>query len=1221
MRKSPALLELEKRLREEILILDGATGTVLQNLKLEERHFRGERFENATREYKGNFDLLSLTFPEAIRDAHTAYLEAGAEIIETNTFNANRISQADYGTQDLVFEMNIAAARLAREAADEWEKKTGRRAYVAGSMGPTNRTASLSPDVSRPGFRNISFDELREAYFDQAKALLAGGADILLPETTFDILNLKAALFAIQQLEADLGMKLPVILSLTVSDKSGRVLSGQTLEAAYYTIRHAEPLAIGLNCALGGKEMIPLVAEMSRFLGCHLSCYPNAGLPNPLAPTGYDETPESFASHLEAMAREGFINIAGGCCGTTPAHIREIAARIKGIKARVPPKIEPTLCLAGLDPLRMAREDEEKPFYIIGERTNVTGSPRFAQAVRMSDWDAALEIARQQILSGANIIDVNFDDAMLDGVVSMREFLRLLGSEPDLARIPIMVDSSRWEILEEGLKCIQGRPIVNSISLKDGEEAFLSNARKIKMYGAAMVVMAFDENGQACTKEDKLRICTRAYRLLTDKAGIFPEDIVFDPNVLAIATGMSEHGDYAKAFIESVALLKENCPGSRVSGGISNLSFSFRGQNRIREALHTVFLHHAIKNGLDMAIVNAGMIQNYDQIEPRLRDLCEKAVWNTDEQTTEKLIELSQSLHGQGRRKTTADENAEAWRKGTVEERLAHSLLQGIEKFIEEDTLEALAKFETPLLVIEGPLMEGMKVVGHLFGEGKMFLPQVVKSARVMKKAVAALEPHMKRGTDQEKPRATFLLATVKGDVHDIGKNIVGVVLACNGYHVVDLGVMVPAEKILSEAKSRKAQFIGLSGLITPSLDEMAYVAGQMEKQGFQVPLMIGGATTSQLHTAVKIANHYSGPVLHVKDASLVVQVCSELSGQGAATYIGKQKILQAQMRESYERKNAARELLSLTSARSRRLETDWSSHPVYKPENLGAFNLNADLIEIVRYIDWSPFFWTWDLKGRFPAILEHPKFGESARALWADAQKILQRILNEKWCAPKVRLGIFPATSKDERVRVTDPDSGKEHWIHFMRQQTADSQANLCLADYIRPESDGSGDVMGAFAVTSGDLLVAKARQFEAAHDDYTSIILKALGDRLAEALAEWAHVEFRRLCGIKENLSLDQLLNENYQGIRPAPGYAACPDHALKADIWQLLGGEEAIGARLTENFAMDPPGTVAGFIFLHPAAKYFAVGPVGEDQWKQLARLKNKDIGELERWTAFQ
>ena len=1222
MIKSKTLLELEERLKKEILILDGATGTVLQNLNLEEKHFRGDLFKNAKRDYKGNFDLLNLTYPEAISNAHKAYMEAGAEILETNTFNANRISQAEYGTEHLVREINIASARLARTAADEFETTTGRRVYIAGSIGPTNRTASLSPDVTRPGYRNIDFDELGDAYYEQAKALIEGGADILLPETTFDTLNLKACLFAIQKLESELGHKLPVIVSLTVSDKSGRVLSGQTLEAAFYTIRHAQPLAVGLNCALGGKEMVPLVADMSRYLDCHVSCYPNAGLPNPLAPTGYDETPSSFADNIVAMADDGLINIAGGCCGTTPAHIKELATRIKPLKPRKVAELKPTLTVAGLEPLRFAtKDDTTKPFYIIGERTNVMGSPKFAQAVRASDWDSALEIARQQIESGANIIDINFDDAMIDGAETMRHFLRLMGSEPDLSRIPIMVDSSRWDILETGLKNIQGRPIINSISLKDGEEAFLATAKKIKMYGAAMVIMAFDENGQACTIEDKVRICSRAYKLLTEQAGVDPQDIIFDPNVLAIATGMSEHADYAKNFIDSIKLLTKECPGARFSGGISNLSFSFRGQNQIREALHTVFLHHAIKNGLDMAIVNAGMIQTYDQLDGTLRELCEQAVWNTDEQSTEKLIALSQELQASKEKKGSTQDESLAWRKGSVEERLAYSLLKGIEKFVEQDTLEALDKLKRPLLVIEGPLMDGMKVVGELFGEGKMFLPQVVKSARVMKKAVAILEPHMKSESDRSQDRPTFLLATVKGDVHDIGKNIVGVVLTCNGYNVIDLGVMVPAEKILSEAQKVNANFIGLSGLITPSLDEMAFVAQQMEKQGFTTPLMIGGATTSQLHTAVKIAPNYSGPVVHVKDASLVVQACADLTGNHHEVFREKHRTLQNQMREDFARKSAQKSQLPLAEARKARTLLAPTPPPHVAPTQLGAIDLQPNLSEIVKFIDWSPFFWTWDLKGRFPAILEHPKFGESAKSLWKDAQQMLQRMVVEKWCEPKARIGIYPAASRDESVFINDVTARREHSIHFMRQQSSENGRYQCLADYILPKGSTHQDYLGVFAVTSGDRIQAKAVEFEKAHDDYNAIMLKALGDRIAEALAEWAHLQFRNRCGIKETLSLDQLLSEEYQGIRPAPGYAACPDHTLKLDIWELLGGEKAIGARLTESFAMDPPGTVAGFMFLHPDARYFSVGNIGDDQWASLAKLKQKDKKDLERWTAFQ
>ncbi len=1216
LKKSAALLKIEKRLKEEILILDGAMGTLLQRLKFTEDQFRGDRFKDFDRDLKGNFDLLCLTQPEAVYDAHLAYFKAGADIVETNTFNANSISQGEFGLGEYAAEMNRAAAQIARRAATDWEKASGKKLYVAGSIGPTNRTASLSPDISKPAYRNTDFEGLRQAYFEQAEALIAGGADMLLPETTFDTLNLKACLFAIRELEMKLGHKLPVILSLTVSDKSGRILSGQTLEAAYYSIRHFDPMAVGMNCALGGEEMAPLMAEMSRYSECMISCYPNAGLPNPLAETGYDETPESFSSTMLGMAKSGVLNIAGGCCGTTPEHIRAVAEKLRGLKPRTVPEMPKTMRLSGLEPLKLNEEGLPQAFYLVGERTNVTGSPRFSKEVKAGNWDGAIDIARQQVANGANIVDVNFDEGLLDGVEAMRHFLRLMASEPDVARVPVMIDSSRWEILEEGLRNVQGKAVVNSISLKDGEEKFLRQAELIRMYGAAVVVMAFDENGQAATVDEKVRICSRAYKLLTEKAGFPPEDIIFDPNVLAIATGMSEHNEYGRNFIDALKAIRERCPGVRFSGGISNLSFSFRGQNEIREAMHTVFLYHAIRAGLDMAIVNAGMILVYENLKPELRELCERVIWNKDAEATEELITYGQNLGRQksGGAKRSGDDLE--WRKQPVQARLTHALVHGIDKFVEEDTLEVYKEMGSPLLVIEGPLMDGMKVVGDLFGDGKMFLPQVVKSARVMKKAVAIIEPFMEAKSEKRAAQSTFVLATVKGDVHDIGKNIVSVVLTCNGYRVVDLGVMVTADKIIDAAIREKADFVGLSGLITPSLDEMSFVASQMEARGLKVPLLIGGATTSQLHTAIKIAPNYSAPVNHIKDASLVTQACSELSGEKRGEFGVALKNLQKEMRESYAKRSQARKVLSLGQARARGLKTDWAKSFRAKPTRTGAFDLPVSLSELVPYIDWGPFFWTWDLKGKYPGILEHPKYGESARSLFADAQAMLKKMVTEKWTEPRARLGIFKAHSQNESV-LLETES-----IHFMRQQAEPEKAEallMCLSDYVAPK--GFEDYIGTFAVTSGRGLNARADAFEKAGDDYNSILVKALGDRLAEALAEYAHVKFREICGVKEDLSIEQLINEDYQGIRPAPGYAACPDHTLKTQIWNLLGGEKATGIALTESFAMDPGSSVSGFMFLHPEARYFSVGMIADDQWEALAKLKNTTPKQIERWVAFQ
>ncbi|MBX3021232.1 MAG: methionine synthase [Bdellovibrionales bacterium] len=1207
------LKELTEAMRSRILILDGAMGSLMQQNKFVEEDFRGERFKDFPVLVKGNFDLLNLTQPKAVQDIHLAYLEAGAEIIETNSFNANRISQAEFKMEDLAAEMSRESARLARETADAYTARTGRRVYVAGSLGPTNRTASLSPDISRPAFRAVSYDQLKEAYFEQAEALIAGGADLLLPETTFDTLNLKACLAAIQELEAKLGFKLPVIVSLTVSDKSGRVLSGQTLEAAYISIRHAQPMAVGMNCALGGEEMIPLMADMSRYVDTAISCYPNAGLPNPLAPTGYDETPDSFSSYLEKMATEGNINIAGGCCGTTPAHIQALVEKLKSVKPRTMPALKPTLTLSGLEPARF-REDMGAPFWLVGERTNVTGSPRFAKAVKAGQWEAGLEIARQQVSAGANVIDVNFDEALLDGVASMQHFLYLIASEPDISRIPIMIDSSRWEILEEGLKCIQGKCAVNSISLKDGEAAFLEKARLLKKYGAAAVVMAFDEKGQACTVEEKVSICTRAYKLLVEKAEFPACDIIFDPNILAIATGIAEHNEYAKSFIECIPLIKKACPGVRISGGVSNLSFSFRGQNLIREALHTVFLHHAIKAGMDMAIVNAGMIQVYEQLDPELRELCERVIWNKDSEATEALLNYSLT-HKSDKSASTAT-TSEEWREKPVAERLSHALVNGIEKYAEADALEAFKNLGSALKVIEGPLMDGMKVVGDLFGDGKMFLPQVVKSARVMKRAVAALEPFMLKDASNAPAKDKFLIATVKGDVHDIGKNIVGVVLTCNGYQVIDLGVMVAADKIIDTAIKEKVQFVGLSGLITPSLDEMSFVAQQFESKGLNMPIFIGGATTSQLHTAVKIAPNYSGAIQHVKDASLVVQACAALTGDKSESQTAEIKDMQQKLRDNFAKRDAA-SILPLEEARARRYLPDWKSVPVARPTRVGAFDLSISFDDLLKWIDWSPFFWTWELKGKFPGILNHPQYGVAARDIYDEATAMIEKIRTEGWLKPRVRLGIFRANSFNESVRIFRGNDPMD--IHFLRQQAKDSKSNLCLSDYIAPLDSGREDYIGVFAVTSGDEIQKRAIAMQAANDDYGSIIMKSLGDRFAEALAEWAHHEFRTICGIKENFNLEELLEEKYQGIRPAPGYPACPDHALKVDIWKLLGGSDAIGARLTETYAMDPPGTVSGFIFLNPDSKYFRVQGVGDDQVASLSKLRNHAPEQVSRFLA--
>jgi 5-methyltetrahydrofolate--homocysteine methyltransferase len=1210
LKPSVALLELEQLLRQRIVILDGAMGTMLQRLNLDEQGFRGTRFAAHRKDLKGNSEVLLFSQPEALYQIHMSYLDAGADIIETNTFNATTVSQREYGLEALVDEMNLIAAQIARRAANDYTARTGRKVYVAGSIGPTNKTLSLSPEVGNPAFRALSFAEMSEAYYQQAKALMNGGADLLLPETVFDTLNLKSCIYAIERLQDERGEKLPVILSVTVSDRSGRTLSGQTMEAFYISVKHARPLAIGMNCALGGGDMLPWIQEMSRYVGTNISCYPNAGLPNPLAPTGYDETPESFSATLADMAEQGLVNLVGGCCGTTPEHIQSLVQAVKPFAPRKIPHAEATLQLAGLEPLKFAT-GTDRPFYMIGERTNVTGSTKFADLVRAEQWREALQVARQQVEAGANLIDINFDAALLDGEATMREFLRLIASEPDIARVPLVIDSSDWKVLREGLANAQGKSLLNSLSLKDGEAVFLERAREAQRMGAAVIVMAFDEQGQAALTADKIRICQRAYNLLTQKVGFAPEDIVFDPNILAIATGMSEHNEFGKSFIESIAQIKTLCPGVRLSGGVSNLSFSFRGQNQVREAMHTVFLYYAIQAGLDMAIVNAGMIQIYENLDPALRTLCEDVIFNRRPSASEELVEMAQSLKGGGAKRQG---QSLAWRELSVGERISHSLVHGVDEYISADALEAFNELSTALKVIEGPLMNGMQVVGDLFGAGKMFLPQVVKSARVMKKAVATLEPFMRAGEGQVQHRATFVLATVKGDVHDIGKSIVGVVLACNGYRVEDLGVMVHADVILDRAQELNAEFVGLSGLITPSLEEMAYVAEQMERRKMTTPLLIGGATTSQLHTAVKISPKYSGAVVHVQDASRVVQVLNQFLGSETTAYVTALKKLQGEMREGYVRSQSALKYLSLEQARARRFVAKPGEQG--SPSRTGVFDLQPVVSELLGYIDWSPFFWSWGLKGKYPAILQHERYGEQATQLFQEAQVLLKDGLKQGWIQPRVRIAILPAYSENESLVVQGG-----YRIPFTRRQLpSDNAVQPCLSDWILPQGEGS-DHLGVFAVTSGQAFVDKALEFKNKGDDYTSIMIKALADRVAEALAEWAHLQFRKIMGSKEDLSLTELLDEQYQGIRPAPGYPSCPDHQLKADIWRLLGGEAAIGARLSENFSMEPAGTVAGFMFYHPESRYFQIQSIAEDQITALAKQRGLNPQDMKRWLAFQ
>jgi 5-methyltetrahydrofolate--homocysteine methyltransferase len=1245
--ESAKLKEIKKVLAEKILILDGAMGTMIQQYKLTEKDFRVGFFEKHPKDLKGNNELLNLTRPDVISEIHWAYIEAGADIIETNTFNGTSVSQADYDLQAHVRELNLAAARIAKETASRFEKShPSRKIFVAGALGPTPRTLSLSPDVNRPAYRAVTFDEMVSAYYEQALALLEGGVDLLMPETTFDTLNLKACLIAIQKIEQDRGEKLPVLISVTITDLSGRTLSGQTVEAFWNSIRHVQPLSVGINCALGAHEMRPYVQELSKIADCFISCYPNAGLPNPLSATGYDETPESIAGQLAEFADSGFVNMVGGCCGTTPAHIQAISEQVSGIKPRKWTPISPVKTrLSGLESLNL-QSHGQRSFIMVGERTNVTGSPKFSELVKKGDLEGALKIARNQVEGGANILDINFDEALIDSKFMMREFLNLMGSEPDLSRVPFMIDSSRWEVLEEGLKNFQGHGVVNSISLKEGEADFLKKAALIQQYGAAVVVMAFDESGQAVTVEEKVKVCTRAYKLLTERLGFEPEQIIFDPNVLTVATGMPEHNDYAKNFIEALPLIKENCPGALLSGGISNLSFSFRGQNQIREALHTVFLYHGIQAGLDMGIVNAGLLQVYEEIDPQLRELCEDVIWNRHPGAAEELIEWAERAKAakaaKGGNTNSVPEGSavvgeKSWRsEPDVTERIKHSLVKGFDEFIELDIEEARSQLPRPLDVIEGPLMSGMRVVGDLFGQGKMFLPQVVKSARVMKKAVAYLQPFMEKEKELlqkmakaegreslESSAPTVVLATVKGDVHDIGKNIVGVVLACNGYRVVDLGVMVSCAKILEAVKAENAQMLGLSGLITPSLDEMIFNAQEMQRDGMSLPLLIGGATTSQIHTAVKLAPHYQGPMIHVSDASLVVEVCSRLLGAEREKFVTEKRQHYNLLRESYLSKaDTDQELVPLAEARKKKINIEWNESQIAQPSEFGVFEWPVDLTEVEKFIDWSPFFWTWGLKGTYPNILKSEKYGEEAQKLFNEAQKMWTLLKASKRLRPQVLVGFFAAQSENEKVKVYDQGGGLAETFHFMRQQRrkeALNQTHLCLADFVAPEATGLVDSIGAFVVTAGAEFDEIADEYKNANDDFNSILVKALGDRLAEGLAEWAHFQTRRKYGygLKEDLSVGELIQEKYRGIRPAPGYPACPDHSLKLGIWKLLEVDQRSSVRLTETLAMYPGSSVSGFYFHQPKAKYFHLGPIDEEQMQIFCAERGVEPAWARRW----
>ncbi len=1212
--------ELEAKVKDRILFLDGAMGTMVQQYHLSEDDFRGDLFKETKIDLKGNNDLLNLTKPEVIKEIHTKYLAAGSDIIETNTFSATRIAQDDYALSEYAYDINVAAAKLAKEACVEFMKENpDRTCYVAGALGPTNKTASISPDVNNPAFRGVTFDELVDNYYEQTKGLIIGGADILLAETSFDTLNLKAAIFAMRKYLDENNLNTPIMLSVTITDASGRTLSGQTVEAFWNSIEHARPFSVGINCALGASEMRPYIEELSRVSDCFISCYPNAGLPNPLSDTGYDEKPNETAALLEEFAESGLVNIVGGCCGTTPDHINAIYNHLKDISPRPTHKLPMTQRLSGLEPLNLDYTGE-RTFIMVGERTNVTGSPRFARLIREENFEAALDIARQQVENGANIIDVNFDEGLLDSKACMVKFLNLIASEPDICKVPIMIDSSKWEVIEAGLKCVQGKGIVNSISLKEGEEKFKEHARIILEYGAAVVVMAFDEKGQAATKEEKVSICQRAFKILTEEVGFPATDIIFDPNVLTVGTGIEEHNDYAINFIEAVREIKEKCPGALTSGGISNISFSFRGNNIVREAMHSSFLFHAIKAGLDMGIVNAGMLEVYENVKPELMEKIENVLFNKSPDATDELIDYAEQFKGV---KTKSKEDDLAWRELPLRERISHSLVKGIGKFINEDVEEARQELGIPLNVIEGPLMDGMKIVGDLFGAGKMFLPQVVKSARVMKQAVAYLEPFMEKDADGNSKKNTFLIATVKGDVHDIGKNIVGVVLACNGYNVVDLGVMVSCEDIIKAAKEHNAKIIGLSGLITPSLDEMIHNVAEFNRQGLDIPVLIGGATTSRTHTAVKIAPESTSPVVHVIDASQTVGICNSLLSENLReNFLKDLKEKQKQTKEYFESKrDNGNATITLEEARNHNRVDPAKTFEEFTPEFVGvkAFD-DIELSEIAKYIDWSPFFWTWQLKGLYPHILSHKDYGEEAKNLYNDAQKVLEDIIKNKRFKPKAVLGFWPAYSDEEKVILLDENKNEFGTFNFLRQQKAKTQEDrpyLSLADYILPKGDKQ-DYIGSFVVTMGKEVEEYSKVFENEGDDYNSIMIKAVGDRLAEAYAELIHKKAREYCGIEDaEFTVEELIKEKYTGIRPAAGYPACPDHTEKSKLWEYLNVEEHTGAILTENYAMYPASSVSGYIFFNPGAKYFNILNIGEDQIELYSKEKDQPIEETKKW----
>jgi 5-methyltetrahydrofolate--homocysteine methyltransferase len=1224
MDRQQRIESLHQALSERILLLDGAMGTTIQGFGLDEDEFRGDRFRDWKIDLKGNNDLISITKPHVVKDIHRQFLDAGSDIIETNTFNSNAPSMSDYGMESLVAELNLAAARLARECADEYASKTGQIKFVAGVLGPSNRTASISPDVNDPGYRNIRFDELVETYQECATALIDGGVDFLMVETIFDTLNAKAAIFAIHRSFESAGLRIPVMISGTITDASGRTLSGQTTEAFWTSVKHADPFMVGLNCALGAADLRQYVAELSRVADTGVSAHPNAGLPNEFGE--YDETPQHMAEIVGEFADSGLVNMVGGCCGTTPEHIRALREVIDGKATRKLPALPVRCRLSGMEPVSIGPDDL---FVNVGERCNVTGSAIFRRLIEADDYTAAVQIARQQVENGAQIVDVNMDEGMLDSEKAMVTFLNLIASEPDVARVPVMIDSSKWSVIEAGLKCVQGKAVVNSISLKEGEEAFVTQARLVRDYGAAVIVMAFDEEGQADNVERKVAICERSYQILTEVVGFDPSDIIFDPNIFAIATGIEEHNSYGRDFIEATHLIKESLPHALVSGGVSNVSFSFRGNNIVREAIHSVFLYHAIRNGMDMGIVNAGQLAIYEDLPEDLRDAVEDVVLNRRDDGTERLLDVAEQYKGQ-KSASTNDAQDLSWRELPVDKRLEHGLVNGIDEFVIDDTEEARLETKRPLDVIEGPLMAGMNVVGDLFGAGKMFLPQVVKSARVMKKAVGHLVPFIEKekgGAIQSNGK--IVMATVKGDVHDIGKNIVGVVLQCNNFEVIDLGVMVPCQKILETAKRESAEIIGLSGLITPSLDEMVFVAKEMQRLDLDLPLLIGGATTSPAHTAVKIEPNYEGPVIYVKDASRSVGVAQALiEKESRAELVEKTRLDNARRRERHAGKSRQTPQLMLDEAREKRHRVDWDAYTPPRPQFTGTKVFDDINLDTLRsYIDWMPFFNAWEFHGKFPQILSDETVGDAARSLFSDASVMLDKIIREKWLKARAIIGIFPANSTDHDDILVYGDDARQSEIMrlcHLRQQRGkpDGHAQNCLADYIAPVDSGVEDYIGGFAVTAGIDIDQHVRRFEAEKDDYSSILLKALADRLAEALAEYMHETVRKVhwgYDRKESLSNDQLIAEEYRGIRPAPGYPACPDHTEKGKLWELLNVENSIGLELTDSYAMFPTAAVSGFYYSHPDSKYFSVGKIARDQIESFADRKGMTIDEAERWLA--